>query len=447
MRRNTIKTVIHTAAGLVLCSVSILLSLYSGYTGWFTIMLLYSFYLAYCVRPAAALAVSAASILLAWVLTFAVLGHPYSIEPFFVALVWIDGVLIIALMRGASRKARLQERRLEESSAYLRSMIDASPDALIRTDLEGRIVAFSRQHAELLEVQDSSEVLGSSAFDFIVPEERAEAFANMQRVLDEGVVRNMEYRALRVDGSPFDIGLSVSVIRDGAGMPTGFIGILRDITVEKENRRKVEALAAERELLLHEVHHRVKNHMNTIRSILSLQRSSSDDPAVAEALLEAENRVSLMQNIYGRLYQTDQHDSICLPDFMHQLLGELKAALSPGIPVEIEVEVDDVTISARQSLPLAIIVNELVTNSFKYAFDGRAEGIIAVMIKETSPDRLSIRVSDNGPGFPREVSEDHSFGFGLSVVEGYIHQFDGEMNFVCEETGRNGISATIVLEK
>jgi PAS domain S-box-containing protein len=326
-------------------------------------------------------------------------------------------------------------------------MIDASPDALVRTDLEGRIVAFSRQHAEMLGINEDTELKGVSAFDFIVPEQREEAFTNMQRVLKEGVVRNLEYRALRSDGTPFDIGLSVSVIRDGEGWPTGFMGILRDITVEKENRRRIEALAAEQELLLHEVHHRVKNHMNTIRSMLSLQRSNSGDPAVDEALLAAENRIALMQNIYRRLYQSDQHNSIGLPDFMHQLLNDLKAALSIGIPVEMEMEVDDVVISAGQSLPLAIIVNELVTNAFKYAFDRRSEGIIGVWIRETSPGRLSIRVSDNGSGFPREVSEDHVFGFGLSVVEEYIHQYEGELIFFREETGRNGISATIVLAK
>ncbi len=410
-------------------------------------MLLFSFYLAYQTHPAAAMAVSAASIILAWLLTFAVLGYRISIEPFFVALVWISGVLIIASLRAASRKAKLQESRLEENSAQFRSMIDASPDALVRTDLEGRIVAFSRQHGEMLRIKEGTELIGASAFDFIVPEERELAFANMRRVLEEGVVRNMEYSALRSDGSPFDIGLSVSVLRDGGGKATGFIGILRDITVEKENRRRIEALAAERELLLHEVHHRVKNHMNTIRSVLYLQRQNSSDPAVEEALLAAENRIALMQNIYRRLYQNDQHDSIHLPDFMHQLLEELKAALSTGIPVKLQVEVDDITISAGQSLPLAIIVNELVTNAFKYAFGDRTQGEIGVRIKDTGQGRLSIRVSDNGVGFPREVSEEHIFGFGLSVVEGYIHQYGGELRFFREERGRNGISATIILAK
>lgn len=259
------------------------------------------------------------------------------------------------------------------------------------------------------------------------------------------MVRNLEYRAFRADGTIFDMGLSVSLIVDAESRPLGFMGILRDISVGKSRRELIEQLAVEKEMLLGEVHHRIKNHMNTIRSILFLQRTGSSDPAVQEALLAAENRMSIMQSLYQKLYTFEEHDSVHLPSYIGELLSGLRSALSFANQVELRQEIANIEVSAKHSLPVGIVINDLVTNAFKYAFGDSGRGVIAVAVRQ-EPSGLRIEVCSDGRPMPPDVADGKSFGFGLTLVQGYVDQFEGSLAFGRNGEGMNCVSAFLRLE-
>jgi two-component sensor histidine kinase len=204
------------------------------------------------------------------------------------------------------------------------------------------------------------------------------------------------------------------------------LSILRDITEHRESRQRIEQLLREKELLLREVHHRIKNNMVTMRSLLSLQQNNVEDDTAREALQDAGNRLSGMMVLYEKLYRNDRMDSVAMDDFLKSLVGEIAGTFP--LTVELSFEVPDLPVPAELATPLAIIVNELVTNAMKYAFHaGRENKLALTAVSEADGDDRSVVLSiqDNGEGFdPDSMSE----GFGLGLVEVLCDQIRGRLS-------------------
>lgn len=201
-----------------------------------------------------------------------------------------------------------------------------------------------------------------------------------------------------------------------------------------------EELVEQKERLLREVHHRIKNHMNTIYSLLSLQAKDFDQPRVQEAFEEALGRIRTMQAIYQSLYTGESQEHLSATGFLRELIGDLQRTLVLDGTIRIEQEIEAVEIPSRESLPVAIIINELLTNAIKYAFPAETAettqtvetAVIQVKVRQIPPDRIEILVADNGKGMDHITPE--SYGFGLTLVEGYVHQYGGTMEIMCSGT-------------
>ena len=204
---------------------------------------------------------------------------------------------------------------------------------------------------------------------------------------------------------------------------TSMLSILRDITAMDRNRQRVERLLEEKELILREVHHRIKNNMFMMRSLLTLQRERVAEEAAREALYDAESRLASMMVLYDKLYQQERSESIVLEDFVSALMRDVLG--TTRVPVEVVVDMPDVELPIRTATSLAIIVNELVTNALKYAFhDGRYNRleITATLDGPSQPQEVALTIADNGPGF----DADHStHGFGLGLVDSLVQQLKG----------------------
>jgi len=244
-------------------------------------------------------------------------------------------------------------------------------------------------------------------------------------------------------------------IFDGDDVPDIMV-ISRDITERKAAEGKIRQLLAEKqkqleellaanihiernETLLKEVHHRVKNNMNTVASLLSLQARSLKEPSAITALELAKNRVKSLMVLYEKLYQSSDYSNISIKDYLPALVDEIAGNFPNRQAIKIEKHLDDFVLDAKRLQPLGMIINELLTNIMKYAFTDRETGLIIVSARMTR-GQVSIGVQDNGHGMPDTVSFQNSTGFGLQLVHALSEQLDGEIRI------ERGDGTKVVLE-
>ena len=204
--------------------------------------------------------------------------------------------------------------------------------------------------------------------------------------------------------------------------------ILSAASIMRQAHQEVIELLDEKELILREVHHRVKNNMHTVMSLLSLQADRLSESAAAAALREANNRLRSMGMLYDKLYRTEHVGEVSIKSYLTELVHETAASFPNGGEVSVETEIADVVIGVRPLSTVGIIVNELVTNSMKHAFVGHTDAdarLTVVASREGAWLRIAVR--DNGVGIPELDEEDEANGFGLQLVQMLTEQLGGSL--------------------
>jgi len=191
-----------------------------------------------------------------------------------------------------------------------------------------------------------------------------------------------------------------------------------------QSELKIRALLSEKELLLKEVHHRIKNNMLSIYSLLMIQANDLTEPSAVAALENAGGRIQSMMVLYDKLYMSTGYNNVSMMNYLPSLLDEILANLTINKPVKIVKKIDDFFLSAKQILPLGIIINELFTNIMKYAFINREDGIITIVATLNGNKALFI-IEDNGRGIPEATDFENSTGFGLQLVQMLTQQING----------------------
>jgi PAS domain S-box-containing protein len=198
------------------------------------------------------------------------------------------------------------------------------------------------------------------------------------------------------------------------GKPLMMFGTHTDIT----ERKRAE------ELMLREVHHRIKNNMNTIYGLLALQAMNLENPVAIAALNDASSRVQSMLILYEKLYNSTSFTAVSAIEYIPSLVQEIVSNFPNQKTVKIETAIEDFTINVKRLQPLGIIINELVTNIMKYAFAGVDHGVISVSTSVVGP-HVVLTLQDNGIGMPASITFENSTGFGLTLVEKLTEQIHG----------------------
>ena len=243
------------------------------------------------------------------------------------------------------------------------------------------------------------------------------------------------FRVLHPDGTIIHIKADGIVIRDSMGLPLRMIGINRDITESKLSEEKIKALLAEKELILKEVHHRIKNNMNTINSLLLLHAAGIKEPSAIAALEDAGSRIRTMMVLYDKLYRTEKLGEMSIREYIQSLIVEIVKIFYNRDMVKIETRIDDFMIDAKKLSPLGIIINELITNAMKYAFTGRTDGVITVTASIKDHD-VTIIVEDNGNGIPESIDLETANSFGLQLIGILTEQISGTIRIERENGTR-----------
>jgi two-component sensor histidine kinase len=226
----------------------------------------------------------------------------------------------------------------------------------------------------------------------------------------------MELELKHKNGNKVFIECSTSLIKKG-GKLKGFLNLIRDVTERKKYQEEQEASLKEKEILLQEVHHRVKNNMQVITSLLELQSKKTDDPLVKKVFEESQNRIIAMSLIHETLYHSENIASLDFKTYLEKLVSNLIHVYktdSSRIKVSVDAEVK--SFSMDDAVPVGLILNELVSNSLKHAFPNGEKGDIKVNVHSASNGKIEMVVSDNGVGLPEKMVIKSLKTLGLQLV-------------------------------
>jgi len=234
----------------------------------------------------------------------------------------------------------------------------------------------------------------------------------------------------RKDRSLFDVSATISSIKDAAGNVVAFAGISRDITERKRAEEQTRCSLKEKEILLREIHHRVKNNMQVISSLLRLQSKYIKDRDDIEIFKDSENRISSMSLVHEKLYQSRDFTKIdfnvYISDLVKSLFHSYGAVSNCIVP---NINVSNVSLGIDSAIPCGLIINELVTNSLKYAFPDNRKGEIKIFLRNEGENDIVMNIKDNGIGIPDGIDFDKSDSLGLHLVKILAeNQLQGEIH-------------------
>ena len=201
-----------------------------------------------------------------------------------------------------------------------------------------------------------------------------------------------------------------------------------DITDRKQIEKKLRASLREKEVLLREIHHRVKNNLQVVSSLLSLQAQQVTDAAVRDMFRESQRRIRSMALVHEKLYQSSDFSRINFSDYLQNLVVHLSYSYQiDRSQIDVQVSADQIPLNINTAIPCGLIINELVSNSLKHAFPGGRRGSIIIELKQGPDSQLFLRVRDDGIGLPEGFNYRNAKSLGMQIVTTLVHQINGKM--------------------
>ncbi|HEX2868253.1 MAG TPA: PAS domain S-box protein [Ignavibacteriales bacterium] len=316
--------------------------------------------------------------------------------------------------------------KLKESEERFRAIFENSPLG-ISISINGVTKVINRSFVKMFGYADPSELEGGSIFNTIAPSSRTKVVNFLVKMAkDEPVKDNYTYYGLKKDGTEFPINVSVAELH----LPEGraMVGFYVDISDQKQKENQIISSLKEKEVLIKEIHHRVKNNLQIISSLLNLQTDSMTDPVLLEAFNVSRNRVKAMALIHERLYQSKDLSLIDFNEYISELIIHLQRNyITDGKKIDFDISLDPIRLSIDTAIPCGLIVNELVSNAMKYAFTGKDSGILILSVKKHEDGFVRMEIADNGRGFGPGFDIGSVSTLGLQLVQNLVDQIGGSM--------------------
>jgi two-component sensor histidine kinase len=207
----------------------------------------------------------------------------------------------------------------------------------------------------------------------------------------------------------------------------------------QELNEQQKKLLKEKEWLIKEIHHRVKNNLQMAISLLNAQTEFLNNPAAINAIKESRERMQAIAIIHQKLYQVDNTTEVSMRSYITELVENIKNSFADSERIYFKLDVDDVGLDISQSVPLGLILNEAITNAVKYAYPKNDKGLIKVSLKHYDTDKLQLKIADNGKGLPASINIDESNSLGLQLIKLFSEQLEGELYLINE----NGLKIVV----
>ena len=368
------------------------------------------------------------------------INYPLYDDIFRVFIFMAVGIVVVVL----SEEIEQKDIKLRESEQKFRSLANSAVDGIITTDTDGKIVLFNPSLKNIFGY-DIDEIKGKHV-TMLMPDRYRKDFTDKLETFKftgthELAGKTFETIGLKKDGNEFPFEISIATWSSKGNIFT--TSIIRDITERKKTENKLQKSLNEKEMLLKEIHHRVKNNLMIISSLLNLQSRYIKDEESKNIFKESQNRARSMALIHERLYRSTDLKRIEFGDYIRTLTNELyhTYVFDPTL-IKLNIDVDDLMLDINTSIPLGLIVNELVTNCLKHAFPKGKSGEINIKFHSQN-DKYILEVKDNGIGFPEDIDYTNTESLGLRLVTSLTEQIEGKIEF----NNISGTSFKIIFEE
>ncbi len=339
---------------------------------------------------------------------------------------FLSAVLIYwaIVVTGIERPMALIFRNLEKSEERFRLIAETSGDVIFQLDVAGKVVFCS--HAVVQYGYSVTDVVGKDFSTYIADDDLEPAVSAFKRVIDGERINSLELRLLSADGTFSHVEINVAPLSVNDSI-IGLQGISRDVTGRKQSEEQIKASLAEKEVMLREIHHRVKNNLQVISSLVSLQADSLTDDRIRQELNEVRDRIRSMALVHEKLYQSSNLQQLNFADYSASLLQYLwRSHGALAEKVRLNLVVAPVVLPIEAAVPCGLILNELAGNALKHAFPGNVGGEVTVGLDyDPANDAIRLRVHDNGVGLPSGLDWRQSSSLGLRLVQILAGQLHG----------------------
>ena len=348
------------------------------------------------------------------------------------------------LMVGIDTTDRRQaEEELRESEKHFRELAELMPQFVLELDSEGRFTFLNRFGLQRLGYTADDLTAGLKFEDIIASEERDRAVATVRETATGAVTTRSEFTALAKDGTLFPVLMySSAVIRGGTSV--GMRAVALDITDLKTIQAQLKSSLLEKEVLLREIHHRVKNNLAVVDGLLAFQSDLNLDEAYYGTFEGIRGRIRSMALVHELLYQSESLAEIDVGHYITRLVDHLAdSAGSASIAIEVKKYIEPIVLGIDTAMAVGFIVNELVSNCLKHGFPHGGIGKIEVSLRSLSEEILELSISDTGGGFSKTTPLNKRGTLGLQLVASFLKKLHGKM----EISEKDGTRVRITFEK
>ena len=326
--------------------------------------------------------------------------------------------LVLMVAEDFSERQQMMEELRKNEDRY-RRLVEISPEAIV-VHVDGVLRYVNAATVSLFGASSVEEMIGKPVLDFVHPDTREFVRQRLSTMWDgHKGVPSAEERFLRVDGSPIDVEVTATPLTfEGR---RAILVVARDITERKREREILQRTLEEKEVLLKEIHHRVKNNMQVISSLLNLQANEATDPITKEGLLDTQHRVRSMALVHEKLYRSGSLARIEFGEYLKSVTSELSRSYKKE-NIRETVDAENVFVEADVAIPCGLIVNEIVSNAFKHAFPEGRKGNIEVRLRDLGGGEVELCIEDDGVGIPASQDPSTMVSMGMKIVYALAEQ-------------------------
>jgi len=351
---------------------------------------------------------------------------------FSTTFIFITAYLSVSYMRDL----RSANKKLFLSEYKFRNVLYHSRDVIYQINIGSHCYDYMSESVQEMLGLDAEEVMKGGPemiLSRIHPEDRdrmkKRQKQNEELNNDEGLSEDSEFRIKRADGSYIWVNNKRALVRDADGKAVAIVGNVRDISVKKHQMEKLDQSLHEKQTLLSEIHHRVKNNLAIVSSLIELQKDEVT-PDLKPAFSDVQSRIKSIALIHEKLYEKAIFSKVEMADYLRELSELISDTYySKEKKIEIELRLEDVKVNMTSAVPVGLICNELINNSFKHAFKNCNEGKITIGLKERG-GQIEVTVCDSGVGLPDDFSLESSNSLGVTLLRVLTLQIEGVLKVI-----------------
>ena len=328
---------------------------------------------------------------------------------------------------------RNMEQKLKESEERYKNLVEKARIAILIDDKDGNFKYFNDRLCEIFGYQ-RKELEKENILTLVHPDDREKVInLHKSRVAGKKVKGSYEFKGIKKDGATIFCEVDAVVLKK-EGQIIGTRSYIRDITESKKDKQRIERSLGEKEVLLREIHHRVKNNMQVISSLLTLQSKDIEEERILNIFKESRRRIKTMAMVHEKLYGSEDLSKVDFSKYISSLTQYLFQSF--GIDSEkiiLKKDVEEIFLDINTAIPLGLLVNELISNSLKHGFPEDREGEVKISMARVEKNKIKLEVSDNGVGVKNELILNKPNSFGLQLVKMLTEQLHGDMKVEMNE--------------